>query len=312
MLKIILTTYLTLKDYNDNMNISIKPFVLTAMLLLSCGAWAQKTEKVHGTASYTVGENEHISIAEIKSKCIHNAQQAAIKEAFNERISSLTNMVDGNINGDEISSFYEEVTISTVAEWIGDQKPPVITAEYADDKLTFTAEVWGEAREITKSKTEIEWKTLCNGVTDAYQSTSFKHRDNLYIKFKSPISGYVAIYFIDSASKQAVCMLPYKSDQEGRHQVKAGKEYVFFDKVSDPNAIPLRLTTNEEKEMDQVVLIFSPNSFTKNNDDRGIGKALSTQSREKFEQWLRKLRKQDDDMVVERSTFIIVNENAKK
>lgn len=294
------------------MNISIKPFVLTAMLLMACGAWAQKTEKVHGTFSYTVGDNENITIAEVKRRCIIGAQNAAIKETFNERISSTTSMVDANINGNEISSFYEEVSMNSIAEWIGDQKPPVITATYADDKLTFTAEVWGEAQEITKSKIDLEWATLCNGVTDAYQSTSFKHRDNMYIKFKAPVSGYIAIYLIDSGSKQAVCMLPYKNDQDGRQEVKAGKEYVFFDKVSDPNAVPLRLTTREEIEMDQIVLIFSPNSFTKNNDNIGAGKSLGTQSLEKFEQWLKKLRKQDDEMVIDRSTYItIVNENAK-
>lgn len=295
------------------MKISIKALHLLVLFLLSCGAWAQKAVSVHGKYSYTVGENENITLAEVKRKCMLGAQNAAIKEAFKEKITSTTNMVDASINGKEITAFYDEVSMNSCAEWIGDTKTPVVSVDYANGKLIFTVEVWGEAREVTQAKTEVDWKILCNGTTDAYQSLSFKHKDRLYVKFKAPVAGYVAIYLIDSTTKRACCMLPYPGDTDGRHEVRAGKEYVFFDRDTDLDATPLSLTTSEELEMDQVVLIFSPNSFTKNNDEGGNRKQLSSQSLEAFEQWLKKLRKQDPAMVIDRSTWItIVNENAKK
>lgn len=289
-----------------------KTFHLILLLLVCVVGYAQKTEKVHGKYSYTVGENESITLMEVKQKCIINAQSEAIKETFKEKIESTTNMVDGNVNGKEVSAFYDEVTLNSSAEWIGDTQEPVISAVYEDGKLTFTAEVWGEAREITQNKVDFEWKTLCNGTTDSYESDKFKPKDRLYIKFKSPVSGYIAIYLLDSSSKRANRMLPYRNNTTGYHEVKAGQEYILFDRDSDPTATPLTISTNDALEMDQIILIFSPNSFTKNNDDNGDRKHLSSQTVENFEQWIKKMRKRDKDMVIDRSKWItIVNENAK-
>lgn len=283
--------------------------LLAALTALTTAATAQKTENVHGVFAYTVGENEKFSLTELKHKCLIGAQNEAIKNTFKERISSTTNMVDASINGHDVSSFYDEVTLSSTAEWIGDTQAPVFTINYIGGQLTFQAEVWGEAREISNAKTELDWATLCNGTTAAYQSTSFKHRDHLYIRLRTPVSGYVAIYLLDSSSKQACCMLPYTSNTTGQHAVKAGREYVFFDKERDPEATPLTLTTRDELEIDQVILIFSPNPFTKNVDDGSRRRQLGRQSLEDFEKWLRKLRKQDPEMVIDRSTWLTITKN---
>lgn len=283
--------------------------LLAALTALTTAATAQKTENVHGVFAYTVGENEKFSLTEMKHKCLIGAQNEAIKNTFKERISSTTNMVDANINGRDVSSFYDEVTLSSTAEWIGDTQAPVFTINYIGGQLTFQAEVWGEAREISNAKTELDWATLCNGTTAAYQSTSFKHRDHLYIRLRTPVSGYVAIYLLDSSSKQACCMLPYTGNTTGQHAVKAGREYVFFDKKRDPEATPLTLTTRDELEIDQVILIFSPNPFTKNVDDGSSRRQLGRQSLEDFEKWLRKLRKQDPEMVIDRSTWLTITKN---
>lgn len=286
-----------------------KIILLAVAAMMATATVAQKTERVHGVFNYTVGESETFSLAEIKHKCLVGAQNEAIRNAFSERITSTTNMVDANINGRDVSSFYDEVTLSSTAEWIGDTQAPVFTASYADGRLTFQAEVWGEAREISNAKTELDWATLCNGTTAAYQSTSFKHRDRLYIRLRTPVSGYVAIYLLDSSSKQACCMLPYAGNTTGQHAVQAGREYVFFDKERDPEATPLSLTTRDELEIDQVILIFSPNPFTKNVDNGSGRRQLGRQSLEDFEKWLRKLRKQDPDMVIDRSTWLTITKN---
>ena len=92
---------------------------------------------------------------------------AILAEKFKEKITSITNIIDANVNGKDVSTFYDEVTMNSCAEWIGDIQVPIITVDYTDDKLAFTAEVWGEAREIKKSMIVKLFLNLClkNGTT---------------------------------------------------------------------------------------------------------------------------------------------------
>ena len=149
----------------------IKETIIGALLLfIAAPSFAQRTENVHGVFTYTVGEDETFSLAEMRHKCIVGAQNEAIKEKFNENIKANTNMVDMDISGEAISRFVEEIEAYSAAEWLGDSKPSVFKADYAADRLTFTAEVWGEAREITQPSVDLRWSILCGGTTDSYQS----------------------------------------------------------------------------------------------------------------------------------------------
>lgn len=291
----------------------IKKTIIGALLLfIAAPSFAQRTENVHGVYTYTVGEDETFSIAEMRHKCIVGAQNEAIKEKFNENIKANTNMVDMDISGEAISRFVEEIEAYSAAEWLGDSKPSVFKADYAADRLTFTAEVWGEAREITQPSVDLRWSILCGGTTDSYQSKKFNNRDRIYIKFKSPVSGYLAIYVLDSSNKKASCRLPYRSNTSGRFEVMAGQEYVLFDRDFDVNATPYRMVTNKPLELNNVVLIFSPNPFTKCNDDAGDFRHANSVDIDDFEKWLRKTRKRDNDMVVDRSQWLVItNANAK-
>lgn len=267
---------------------------------------AQKLEKVHGKYSYTIGENERITVFEVKQNCIKHARNEAIKEKFPELITANTNMTDASINGKVIENFVEEVTISSRAEWIGDVRQPLVTASYVNGKLTFTAEVWGEAREIKQSRPDFEWKILCGGTTDSYEGNVFKHRTPLFIKFRSPADGYLAIYILDSTSESASRLLPYRSDGTGFHKVKAGEQYVFFDRTTDPDAKGYNMTTQASVEMDNVVLVYSPNQFVKANDITGDHKRPDSLSISDFERWLHRLRNRDKDVVVDRSRWITI------
>ena len=167
-------------------------------------------------------------------------------------------MVDANINGEAISQFVEEIDVNAAAEWLGDTQTPEISVKYEGNVLTFTAEVWGEAREIVQQSIDFDWKILCGGTTDSYQSNKFNNRDRVFIKFKSPIPGYLAIYVLDSTNKEASCWLPYRSNTSGYFPVVAGKEYVLFDKAVDPYASPYRMVTSKPIEMDKVCSFSRP------------------------------------------------------
>ena len=92
----------------------------------------------------------------------------------------------------------------------------------------------------------------------------------------------------------------------------AGQEYVLFDRDLDVNATPYRMVTDKPLELNNVVLIFSPNPFTKCNDDAGGFRHANSVDIDDFEKWLRKTRKRDNDMVVDRSQWLVItNANAK-
>ena len=120
------------------------------------------------------------------------------------------------------------------------------------------------------------------------------------------------IYVLDSSNKKASCWLPYRNNTLGRFEVLAGQEYILFDRTFDVNATPYRMVTDKPLELNNVVLIFSPNPFTKCNDDAGDFRHANSLDIEDFEKWLSKARKRDKDMVVDRSQWLaITNANAK-
>ncbi len=294
------------------MRVIIRTLFLCLCLALTVSANAQKKKNVHGIATMYVSQDDNMSFAAVKEECIRRAKYEAIKEAFGEMITSTTNMVDAELNGETLSQFFEETNLTSKAEWIEHTKDPKVSWSPIDDgRFVCTAEVWGKAREIKQSKIEFDWKILCGGTSAKYENNSFNNKERIYIMFKTPAAGYVAIYLLDSTNKLASCLLPYKNNQTGRHKVMANKQYVFFDKNSDSKAVGYNLTTNAPLELDQVVFIFSPNPFTKCIDITGDRRHPNSLGIDDFEKWLNRIRDADSDMVVDRSKWVkIINSKA--
>ncbi len=288
-------------------------FICTLLCLcqaISFTAMAQKPEKVHGKATLVVTESDNLTPIEARRECIARARYEAIKEAFGENIEGHTDILDMDVDGHNLSSFVQETNMSARAEWIEDTKTPVVKFTPKEGCIgVFTAEVWGKAREIPLSQIDFFWKVLTEGRDGRYESLRFHNKQRIYVKFKTPVDGYVAIYLLDSTKEEASCLLPYRNNRRGLHKVKAGMEYVFFDSDCDPMAVNYRLTTNAPVELDQVVLIFSPNPFTKCNEITGDRLHPNSLSIEDFEVWLKKLRNMDMDLVVDRNKWVkIIND----
>lgn len=289
------------------------PLLLIALMSATAAAYAEKDKKVrkvHGTAKLILSENDNMTVSQAKIECVKRAKYEAIKATFGEDLSSSTNIVEGVVNGNDISNFVEETTLSARAEWLEDTREPEVGVATDDEgRIIIKAEVWGKARPVTQAAIELDWKVLCGGTDDCFERDAFKNKQKMYVKFQAPVSGYLAIYLLDSTNKEASCLLPYKHNTVGYHQVLGGKEYILFDKQSDPKAISYNLTTRLPLEMDQVVLIFSPNKFTKCNDITGDRLHPNSLSIDDFEAWLKRLKRQDEDMVVDRNKWLkITNE----
>lgn len=278
------------------------------MLLAPVCAMAQKTVDVTAKYTYTVGDNDDITLKEAKRKCMELARAEAIRVQFGELITS--DVIDANVetNGEPTSSYFWENTVAKVkGDWLGDTREPMMDVRYVDGKLEFTAEVWGTAREIIQAKTEFDWKILRDtGDRKLAETKEFSSGERIYVSFRSPASGYVAVYLI-VGDDETSCLLPYRSDETGRFAVRNGRTYTFFDREEDPNASYYRLNTQRLSEDNQVVIIYSPNPFTKCNDITGDARHPNSLSTHDFQKWLLKCQRADKDMVVDKKWVRISN-----
>ena len=300
------------------MNNLMKTMLWLALFLsASIASLAQKTVDVHGKATYVVGEHDNITLGEAKLRCIEWAKTDAIEQAFGKRISS--NIVDTNISSTgtegtvESSYFWMSTEAMSLADWLGDTRDPEISVEYVRGELFFTAEVWGKAREIVQAKADLKWKILKEVGEKRIETDAFATGERMYIDFRAPADGYIAAYLIQSNSSEATCLLPYRTDTSGRFAVKGGTTYTHFDKLARPAApYHINLTTDQPFEMDGIVIVYSPNAFTKAGDQAGEGRQLNTLDARAFRNWLKKTQLADREMVVETRWVKITNPDAEQ
>jgi len=271
---------------------------LSFLLFFPLSAQAQREAAVSGKYVYVVSENDDITLKEAKRKCLELAKAAAIKEEFGEMITS--DVIDSNVetNGESANSYFWENTVAMAkGDWLGDIEQPQLDIKYEDGKLIFTAEVKGRAREIIQSKIDLKWEIMKDGVDKKKVASIFESGERVYVNFRSPADGYVAIYLI-VGDDETSCLLPYPKDKDGRFEVRAGRDYLFFDSKEDLQAVSYRLKTKRRLENNQLVIIYSPNPFTKSNDKIGDGRHPSSLNTHDFQKWLLKCQREDRDMVV--------------
>ena len=261
-------------------------FICVILCFCPSVSWAQKEEKVHAVYTYSVGLDDNITLHDAKHRSIELAKSEAIKGAFGELVT-----IDVlETNGD----FWENIIAKAKGIWLGDEKDPVVNVSYDNDRLYFKAEVWGWAREIVQAQTDIRWRVLTSNYRE---SEDFKSGERFYVEFRSPADGDVAIYLI-TADDRTSCLLPYKNNASGHHRIRRNTDYRFFDKEKDASATPYELTAEGNIESNQLVVIYSPNGFTKCNDITGDKKHPNWLSSQDFQKWLLKCQREDKDMIV--------------
>jgi len=290
--------------------------LLALWLVSSSIAFGQQTEprieEVSGKYIYAVSDNDDITLKQAKRKCLVLAKAAAIKEVFGELVTS--DVIETNVetNGESMDSyFYENTEARARGEWLEDTEKPLLDIKYEDGKLIFTAEVKGMVREIVQSKIDLKWEILKDGIDERKVATDFESGERAYVKFRSPADGYVAIYLI-VGDDETSCLLPYAKDTDGRFDVKAGRDYLFFDKESDPLAPRIKLTTKRRVEDNQLVIIYSPNPFTKCSYVSGDKKRLDWVNTHDFQKWLLNCQREDRDMVVNKKWIKIYQKEEKQ
>jgi hypothetical protein len=271
--------------------------------------FAQKTEKVCGEYTYRAPEN--ISVEQAKLTALERAKLEALAEKFGTNLSQDNATFVTNESGQSNMRFLSLSASEVRGEWIEDIKVEYENPYFEQNMLTVKVSVCGKARKITGAGIDFSAKILCNGTEAKYENDNFKHGDDLFLLFQSPVDGYLAVYLVDE-TPTAFRMLPYAGDASGRVPVKGGKEYLFFSSKhvapSEAHSVTeYTMTCGKQTEQNFIYTVFSPNEFTKANDILSEGEIILVPELpfDEFQKWLTKNRTKDKDMKVEIKSITI-------
>ena len=286
------------------MNMRFK-YLLFFSLLSFTSLFAQKVVTVEGTYLYIVPET--VSLKEAKEKALYNAQVQAMADEFGTVISRRSlYLSDG-----QQDNFYVEGDGTVKGEWIETIGTPVYECGFHNDELYVRCTIKGKARELKVAKVELEIDVLRNGFAPEMSSTDFKSGDNIYLRFKSPVEGYVAVYLHDKTNDEVMSLLPYKRDRISALKINADEDYVFFSKEHNTYGLYVKeyeLLCNDALEENTLYVVFSTNEFSKPSllaeEDRN---ALNHLNFENFNSWIAKSQTYDSNMQVEKFGISISN-----
>lgn len=278
----------------------MKQFLIFAFLLLAAlPAQSQKIKKVCGEYTYYVPED--VPRSQAMRIALNRARIQALADEFGTVVSQTNSGYQKNDNGQTDSHFFSIDATEVKGEWIADEGTPEYTYDMnpEDGTLVITCRVCGKAREIVNAQTDITVKVLRNGTEEKYESDTFTSGDDMYLYFRSPVDGYLAVYLVDE-TPAAYCLLPYRRDGDGQQEVKHGQEYVFFSPHhAGKDAAVLdeyTLTCARELEHNQLYVIFSSQPFTKALDRQEHDLIPRQLSYEDFTRWMVDCRKKDTKM----------------
>ena len=259
---------------------------------------SQGLQKVEGTYVYVAPENT--TVEEAKRTALNRAKIQALADAFGTVVSQTNATHVRNADGKTSTDFVSVGGSEVKGEWIETIGEPEYQVEFKQNALVVTVKVRGRARPIVSQRADLDIKILRNGIEDKFEDADFRNGDDLFLSFRSPVDGYLAIYLVDSEPR-AYCLLPYREQKDGIYRVEANKRYVFFNKkVAAQNERHLVdeyvMTCEGQSEHNQLYIVFSPNQFVKANDNRLSGTLPRELDNDDFIRWLSKNKRLDDQL----------------
>lgn len=275
--------------------------LLLVLTLLTAGqAVAQKVRRVKGEYTYYAPLSQ--SPDEAKRIALERAKTQALADAFGTMVASISSTHVSTGGGhDDVSmlSLGGSEVRGVWLETIGEPEFSPITV--ANDMMCVHVTVEGRAREVTGEGIGFDARVLCNGTEDRFQNDRFRSGDDLYLKFRSPVSGHLAVYLYDEAAERVYCLLPYQRQDVASCDVQAGKDYVFFSAAlagSGAAEVDEYVMTcgGSKPEHNVIYLLFSPNRFTQANATGGSAEMPRELSYRDFQKWAARCRTRDEQM----------------
>ena len=285
--------------------------LLLFLLPLSCfngKVSAQEVRDICGQYTYYAPEN--VTLEQARRTALQRAKLSALADEFGTRIAQNNVTRVKNENGQSDISFLSLGGSEVKGEWLTDSGTPRYDISYQDNTLIVTASVCGTARELASLQACFTASLLRGTAENPIESSDFNDGENLFLRFQSPESGYLAVYLAD-ASGNVYCLLPYRRCKQGRFPIQANREYLLFSKTfaTDDEERKLtdqyRLYTEKESEINHLYIIFSPQPFLKANDHHNRSKQLRGMelprelSFKRFQEWLTRNKLANDGLQTE-------------
>ena len=287
--------------------------ILFIWLLASVTAFGTAGDIVRVSAIYEyVSNNPNETPTQAEANAFEAARQKALEDRFGLDVSKITNtLITSRTEGQESKSETNVFSAGETAvrgEWIETLQQKVLEKNYTKGFWVIKVRVEGKARNYSTEKADIQY-TFVKDVQDVESPVTFRDGNDLFLRFSSPVAGYLCVYLVDE-EQNAFCLLPYMSRQTGSQPVEANKDYVFFSPKFDKEAQEYTVNCERSSEQNMLLAVFSPNEFTKAADKQG-GKNFREEqlprelSYEALMKWLSRNQTKDPDMVV-RSTLITI------
>ncbi len=268
----------------------MKRIIIVLLIFCSLSAKAQRVVTISGEYRYVVPGDVPLNRA--KQIAIDKARNAAIANEFGQVVSQSTSTTIHTTDTKSSVQSNSYASTESRAVWLSDTAEPKVDISYENDVMVITASVCGKVRELKTAEVELKMQILNNGI----ETDRFKSNDKVTIKLKSPVSGYVAIFFRDDNAGVISCMMPYENENGTAREVKSNKEYIHLS-TEDP-IYPYKeqtiLVTDKTIEFDTFILVFSKKSFSMPATE--AGEFVPELSVENFQKWLRRNRINDETM----------------
>ena len=279
-------------------------FILVFLTFVTAFCLAGDIVRVSATYEY-VSNNPNETPAQAEYRAIEKAKVKALEDKFGVDVSSITNTLITNRSGDEANQSQNNVfaigATSVRGEWIESIKEQVLEKDFTNGFWVIKVRVEGHARNYSTEKADIKFNLVRN-VLDVESPVTFRDGSDVFLRFSSPIGGYLCVYLVDEG-QNAFCLLPYPNQQTGSQSIEANKDYIFFSTKYDDGAQEYTLSCEKSSEQNALYVIFSPNNFIKAADKQGginfRDEPLPRELKyEDFLKWLGRNQTKDADMVV--------------
>lgn len=275
--------------------------------IFSICCFSQKITTVSGEYTYYVPEN--IDLEKAKQIALERVKVQLIADEFGTVVSQNNATTIKNSNGKSDIDFVSVGGSEVRGEWIETIGEPDFKPSFDNGQMIIKVHIKGKIREIVSADINFKALVLRNGTEDKYEDDTFKSGDDLFLSFTSPISGFVAVYLVDNDGT-AFCLLPYQNQEQGNVKINANERYVFFSEKLSPQNLKAyvdeyTMTCSHSQELNQVYVVFSPNTFVKATDGKREETLPRELSNEGFQKWLARNRAKDKDMIYKKIAISI-------
>lgn len=289
------------------MSLQVRHIVLLCIIALASAVSLAKVKTVEATYVYHAPSTQ--SPEEAMRVALERAQLQAIADEFGTVISQENTTRIDNSSAHSGTSFFSLSTSDVKGEWVETIGKPECKIEFTDGMMVVTVRVKGKAREIVTAPVSFIAETLRNHPDRADATTDFRAGNDMYLYFRSPIDGYLAVYLLPG-DDEAYRLLPYRRTADGVYCVEANRDYTFFSidqaNIAEKNLTDeYVLTASQAVEHNVLYVLFSKQRFYNAVDQSNGETTPCSLSEAEFLKWLGKSRAHDSEMQVKKFLLTI-------